>query len=388
MKLLSVFRKTVIEILRDPLALSLSLVFAPVFVLLYWLWFPQGGSTTYDLLVINNDLGAVSAGAPVNYGDGAVQALQELTYSDGKPMLTVQVFTDRGEAENRLRSRDAEALILIPEDFSQAFLTVEGESGEATVTYIGDLTNPYYPIALTLSGAVLDDYIRTAAGITSPIRFEEIALGDSAARSEFETYVPGLLIFAVIMMIFLAAMQVTREVEAGTLKRLALSRMSAFDLLGGITGTLLLVGLIEAGLTLAVALAFGFHTQGSLWIVMLVVLLTSFSIIGVGLVMSCFARSVNQAFLLANFPLGIFMFFSGAVFPVPRVELFRLGDQPVGLYDILPPTHAVQALNQVLNMGAGLGEIAYELTALTVLSGLYFLLGVWLFRKLQMNGSH
>jgi ABC-2 type transport system permease protein len=299
-------------------------------------------------------------------------------------MLTVRELTDRTEAEARLRSRDAEALLILPPDFSSVLL--DGSAAATTaVTYVGDLTNPYYPIALTLSGAVIDGYVRATLGLPSPMTFEEVALGDTAARSEFEIYVPGLLIFAVIMMIFLSSMLITREVEAGTLTRLAVTRLSTFELLAGITCALLIVGMIEAWLTLAVAAAFGFRTQGSLWIVLLVILLTSFSIIGVGLVTASFARSVTQAFLLANFPLGIFMFFSGAVFPFPRVELFRLAGHSVGLYDILPPTHAVQAVNRVLNMGAGLGDIAFELIALTVLSIAYFFIGVCLFRKYQIG---
>ena len=37
MKTWSVFRKTLLEFRRDPLVLALTLVFAPLFVLLYWL---------------------------------------------------------------------------------------------------------------------------------------------------------------------------------------------------------------------------------------------------------------------------------------------------------------------------------------------------------------
>jgi ABC-2 type transport system permease protein len=72
---------------------------------------------------------------------------------------------------------------------------------------------------------------------------------------------------------------------------------------------------------------------------------------------------------------------------VPRVSLFSLGGRTIGLYDILPPTHAVVALNKVLTLGAGLGDVAYELTALLVLSVIYFAAGVWLFQRAHLRAG-
>jgi hypothetical protein len=45
----------------------------------------------------------------------------------------------------------------------------------------------------------------------------------------------------------------------------------------------------------------------------------------------------------------------------------------------------VVALNKVLSLGAGLGEVAFELVAMTVLSVLYFMTGVWLFKKKHLS---
>jgi hypothetical protein len=57
MRLLVIFTKTWREFSRDLWMLGLTIVFAPVFVRLYWMWF-QGGSTSYTVLVINQDPGS------------------------------------------------------------------------------------------------------------------------------------------------------------------------------------------------------------------------------------------------------------------------------------------------------------------------------------------
>lgn len=389
MRLWRVFLKTLKEQARDMLALSLSLLFAPFFVFLYWLFFPSG-STTYGVLVLNNDLGVQLAdGVALNGGSQVVEAMRAVTYADGNPLLQVKLVTDRVEAETRLRNRDAAALVIVPPDFSQAVRAMqrEQETDATSVTLVGDLTNPYYAVAAIVANAALDQYLQAAAGQQRPIQVIEEPLGASAARTEFENYVPGILAFSVIMLVFLAAMTVTHEVENGTLRRLQITRLTSLDFLGGVSAAIALHGVVAIVLTFLTALALGFHSQGPLWVAVVIGAMTSLSIVGVGLMIACFSRTVSQAFVIANFPLALFMFFSGAVLPIPKVSLFTLGGRTIGLYDLLPPTHAVVALNKVLTLGVGLEGVIYELTALLVLSVAYLAVGVWLFKRIHLRAG-
>ena len=387
MRLLSVFRKSAREQWRDPLTLSLVLIFAPLVVLLYRLFFPTG-STTYTVLVVNQDVGVQQAAGQLwSAGDELIDELKQVTYADGSPMLVVERVTDRAEGEARIKNRGAQLLLIIGPEFSQALQAGAG-SDTTTVTYVGDLTQPYYAVAAVMVNSVFESYVKTALGQPMPIRVTEEPLGASGARTEFENYVPGLLIFAVILLVFSAPMAVAREVEAGTLRRLQITRMRSLDFLGGITLTQVIVGVVALLLALFVALLLGFRSQGPLWAAIVIGAIASLSVIGVGLIVACFSRTVTQAFLLANFPLAFFMFFSGAMFPVPRLTVFSIGGQSVALFDILPTSHAVIALQKIFVLGAGLNDVAYELIALTVLSGLYFAIGVWLFKRTQLRAAH
>ncbi len=384
MKLLSVFRKSVREQWRDPLTLSLVLIFAPLVVLLYRLFFPTG-STTYTVLVLNQDVGVQQAGGRVWNASNDLQAeLKQITYADGSPLLVVEQVADRAAGEARIKNRGAQLLLIIGPEFSQA-LQSGAATDTATVTYVGDLTQPYYAVTAVLVNSVVEQFVKAALGQPMPILVTEKPLGASGARTEFENYVPGLFIFAVILLVFSVPMAVAREVEAGTLRRLQITRMRALDFLGGVTLTQVIVGVAALLLALVVALLLGFRSQGSIWVAIAIGAIASLSVVGVGLIVACFSQSVTQAFLLANFPLAFFMFFSGAMFPVPRLTLFYIGGQSVALFDILPTSHAVIALQKIFVLGAGLGEVAYELIALTVLSALYFAIGVWLFKRTQLR---
>jgi len=358
MRLLAVITRSLREQLRDRLALGLVLSLGPCFVLLYALMFPSG-ATQYRVLVHDADRGAPLATGRLQGGQDAIAALSSLRYRNGKPMLLVERVADIVDAEKRLRDRDAAVLLLLPEDFSAkiAGARAAGDSVQAVTTLVGDLTNPTYLVAGVLAGGALD------------------------------AYVPGLIVFAVLMLVFTTSMTVAREVESGTLRRLQLTRMTALDFMLGVSVVPVIVGVVAVLLTFGTAVALGFHSQGPLWVAVLTCAVTSLSMVGAGLVVGALVKTVTQAFLAANFPLILFMFFSGAIYPIPRVTLFSLFGHPVGLYDVLPPTHAVAALGKVLTLGAGIGDVAFELAALALLSLAYFALGVWLFDRRRMRPS-
>ncbi len=383
MKLLSVFRKSLREQKRDLWVLGLSLAFAPLFVFIYWMMTGTGGSTSYGVLVINNDqpVGEYRAGEEV------LAALRALSYENGAPLLKVSEAVEQEQAETRLRNREAAALVIIPQDFSQTLSAYRAgdTSARADLVFSGDLTNPTYTVAAVMAMTAADNYVREQTLADYPVNLVEIPLGASAARTEFENYVPGLLVLAVVLMVFQAAMTPARDIESGALKRLRLTRLSAFDYLGGTSLWLALVSTLAVGLTFVVAVAFGFRSQGPLWLALLVTVLTSLSIIGIGLLVACFSKTVAQAFVIANFPLGFLMFLTGAAFPLPRFTLFTLFGRGFSLPDLLPPTHAVVALNKIFTLGAGLGDVTFELAALTILTLAYFGAGVWLFQRTQMR---
>ena len=383
MRFWNIFLKCVREQRRDLWLLALSLSFAPLLVFIYWLITSSGGSTTYGLIVINQDKGVVA----FNAGNELITQLKAFSYENGAPFLNVMLENDRSGAEVHLRNRDAAALLVIPQDFSNMIEAMRNGtvSGSTNLEFVGDLTYPTYTVAAVSAMTVADNYIKEMSGEESPIGILETPLGASAARSEFENYVPGLFIFAVLITLFQASMLVARESEGGKLIRLKLAGISSFEFLGGVSAYMALVAVLSAALTFAIAVALGFRSQGSIWLALMVVILTSLSIIGMGMIVASFAKTVSQAFVIANLPFGILMFLSGAAFPLPRTPIFEIWGHGVAIYDILPPTHAVIALNKIFTLGGGLADITYELVMLIALSFISFGAGVVLFNRMNLK---
>ncbi|MBE0447383.1 MAG: ABC transporter permease [Actinobacteria bacterium] len=386
MKLLSVFRKSLKEQIRDYWTLVLVLSIAPFFVILYWLIL-GGGSTTYGIAILNKDQGIHQDDVKRNFGKELAVSIKSITYIDKTPILKISDIKNQEEAETKIKNRSVSLLMIIPEDFSQVINSYNNQEDHAGshITIVGDASNAQYAVAVAITSAALDHFTQQVFNEKHPVQITEKFLGGSASRTEFENYVPGLLLIAIMMLIFPTAMMITREVEAGTLRRLKLTKMTSFDFLSGISLLQILTGIVAVILTFLTSLALGFSSQGPLSLAILIGIITSLSVVGVGLIVACFSKSAMEAFVIGNFPLMLFMFFSGAVFPLPKVSLFTIAGHSIGLYDFLPPTHAIVALNKVLSLGSGLGDIAYELTFMVALSAIFFVTGVLLFKRKHLS---
>jgi ABC-2 type transport system permease protein len=388
MRLLHVILKCFREQKRDLWVLGLSLAFAPLFVFLYYLMTGGTGSTAYSVLVINHDRPAARAdGSMLAAGEAVIQSLRELSYKTGSPLLKISLSEDLSLAERQIRDRQAAVLLIIPSDFSTTLADYQaGNQAAATrITFQGDLTNPTYTVAAVMVLTVTDSYVSSATHAPRPVELYEVALGASSSRSEFENYIPGLLVMAVVLMVFQAAMMPARDIEAGTLRRMRLTSITSLEYLGGLSIWMTIVAVLSILITFGTAVALGFRSQGPLGLAILIDIIAALSVIAIGLIVACLSKTMAQAFVIANFPLGFLMFLTGAAFPLPRPTLLTLFGHPFSYADLLPPTHAVIALNKIFTLGAGLQEVTFELTALILLTVLYFSAGVWLFQRTQMK---
>lgn len=111
---------------------------------------------------------------------------------------------------------------------------------------------------------ILIEYTLQATHNKRIIELKETAFGTSAAVSNFDMMVPGILIVSLIMLMFTASIAFVSEVENKTIMRLKLSKLTTFEFLGGISVAQLIVGIVSVLLTLLTAILLGFHYTGSI----------------------------------------------------------------------------------------------------------------------------
>ncbi len=159
-----------------------------------------------------------------------------------------------------------------------------------------------------------------AAGQVPVLRLEEQAWFNPNLDDR-PFFVPGIVANVVLIAtLTLTAMAVVRERELGTLERLQVTPVGRLEILIGKLTPVACVGLFDVALVSTVAVFFfkvPFH--GSLLTLLLASLLFLSSSLGLGLLISSYARTQQQAVLLSFFMIMPFVLLSGFAFPIQNM---------------------------------------------------------------------
>ena len=389
MRSLALFKKALIENIRDWKILILTLSFAPFFVYLMYFYLDHS-SQTFRIIIINHDREVLQQdGTTFHAGTFLLHELEQAENADGSKLLSIIETEDVDEARRLLSKKSAVVGVEIPAHFSRTLLEYrEGRQvAPAVVKTYGDFSSAGFMMAASWTDYLIQQYVGRIAGIKSPIthRSENIASGGS--RSEFDLYVPALLALALIMLMFTAAASLIKEKDKFTIVRLRLSRMTRWDWFSAVSAAQVLIGLLALALAYLSAVSVGYEPAGSIPALGVVGVLTCLSIMALSLIVAAFLRTIFDLMTIGCFPFFILMFFSGGMLPLPPVRLFEIGGHAVNLNAILPTTHSVSAFDRILNYGAGLGDIWFELCAIGVLTAAYYALGVCLFSRRHLRAK-
>jgi ABC-2 type transport system permease protein len=201
-----------------------------------------------------------------------------------------------------------------------------------------------------------------------------------APASDFEAFVPGMMVFAVLLLIPQTAYIVGREARRGTLDRLRGAGVGASSYLGSValsqSAFALVQGIILVALSLAAGYPFGPAPLAAAASSLAILVLLGLGSVAQGLVVGVFAKNDSSAINLGSVVAMMQVFLSGSFFAMPDPVLFASGHPgmasyaAVGAFDLFPATHAVDALSRaMLDGGRGLSAPG---AAMAVLSLAYF----------------
>jgi len=386
MRIIEVIRKTAKEQIRNFWVFALTIVMAPFFAGVYYL-ISESTKPSYDVLILNQDKGITIEGTNINHGKEFVKlCLNDSSLNNDFP-LVLQEINNKDSALNLLKKKKADALIIIPVGFSDSlFLGIaQNRPIPPEIEFTGDMTDFNYMISAIWSSEFVRIYIESVSGFPSPYTLKETSISKTTGFTDFDMYMPGLFVLSVIMLMFTASIAFVTEIENSTILRFRLSGLSSFEFISGVTVIQLVIGVISVLLTLGTALLLGFSYNGSLWLSMGIVTITALSIIAFSVILAALTKSANEILVIGNFPLFLFMFFTGAVFPLEGKALFSIAGYGINFQGIMSPTHAVIAIKKIMFMNSGFGDIIPELTSILTLTIIYFAIGIWLFNRKHMK---
>ena len=364
MRALLVARKYLLEMIREPKLLGLILGLPAVFLLVNYIGYSSlDRLPTHTLLVWATDPAA----------EPWITLIDQSRYNDGRRTFQVERIADLAGADEALKSGDASALVIFTP-------RADGRMGIMTR---GDAVSLRFIAASTLLDRLLGQAQNRIDGMPEILQIREQPLAAASPRNEFDAYAPGIMIFAILLLIPQTAMLVGREIRQGTLKRLAVTSLSSRDYLVGVSLAQMIVAAVQVGVIFAAAQLLGFQNRGSLGLALLIGWVLSFSAIGAGLMVACFIQDDTAALNLGSTVTMLGVFLSGAFFAFPTQGIVTLAGHEMGLFDLLPATHGMLILQQVLTGGASFTQVSLRLAIMLALSLVYFSAGIALFAYRQ-----
>lgn len=386
MRFLAVLGKALKQHLRHWALLSLALMTAPFFVYVYHA-FLVGMGNKYVVVIVDRDVGITVEGKPFKAGKELMTALRQWNQPDMGMELIIKEMEKEASAVELLRDRKAEVLLVLTENFSARVMELAHDATRpgVDITMHGDLASPKYLLGAILVNAAVEDYVERATGRSRLIKLTEVPVSGDKLPNDFDLSIPGILVLGLIMLLFTASIALIAEVEGGTVLRLRMSRLRVHEFLGAISISEVMVGVASMLLAIGFARWLGYRENGSLTAAMLVGVLACLSMIAIAVAIAGVSRTANDILIIGNFPFFLLFFFSGSAFPVPPLNLFAVAGHMLTVNELLPTTHAVAAMNKVLNLGSGLDGVVYEMSAILLLTVLYGVGGGYLFWRKHLR---
>jgi ABC-2 type transport system permease protein len=190
--------------------------------------------------------------------------------------------------------------------------------------------------------------------------------------------IPALVgTLTMLQTMLLTALSVAREREQGTFDQLLVTPLRPHEIIVGKTAPSMIVGFVQATFVLLVAqLWFRIPFQGSYAVLYSGLALFLLAAVGIGLFISSFARTMQQAMLYTFVVMMPFILLSGLATPVSSM--------PLALQDFTlanPLRYAIDIARRVYLEGAGVGLLWPDLWPLAIIAALALTAASWMFER-------
>jgi ABC-2 type transport system permease protein len=360
--------KDLLEFSRNRVALVLIIIM-PLFMMgMVGYIFPSNNSISHvPVALVNLDAAQGNTSLSTQF----VAQLQALNNKTG--MMDLSTAASAADVKSSIQNGQQSAGIIIGTNFTSNL-----ESGQqADVTLIIDQSNPQLENLVQGSLTQAIGQMGTQTAVQDLNLTDKTPLNLSLARvapynvqttgvvsgpsNYFQFVAPGITAMVAMMALMTGLPHaISFERDVGTLDGLLAAPVHRMSIVGGKVIAQTVRGMIEGLVALALAIfLFGVDVHGSMALVLGLLLLTVFSIVGLGILVTSLAGTEETATMIMMSLLFPMMFFSGVFFPLQLMPSFM---QVIAQF--FPLTHAVTALRRVVVLGAGISAISTDVIIL------------------------
>jgi ABC-2 type transport system permease protein len=363
-RILTLIRKELLAILNDPRSRFVVLGPPIIQTMIF------GYAATYDLNQVRY---------AVYDQDRSEASRQFLAGLDGSGTFRrVANLRDQREIGPLIDSKRALIVVQIGQDFERRLLLAQ----PADVQVIADGRNSNTAgTALNYIGTIADSFNakwrQTHGGPSPPVQ----AVPRAWYNPNLETrwfMVPGMMgMLTLVAMIVITSMSVAREREQGTFDQLLVTPFRPIEIMIGKSVPSILIGMVQVTMVLTLALFwFKIPFKGSLSTLYFGILLFLIAAVGIGLMVSSVAATMQQALMGSFLTIMPFAMLSGLNTPIANMPR---AVQYITLID--PLRYIVTIIRRVFLEAASFREIFPDLWPLALMAVCSLSVAVWMFRR-------
>lgn len=189
---------------------------------------------------------------------------------------------------------------------------------------------------------------------------------------------PGIVLFGYVMLMFSAAMTLSRDRESALFHRLLTAPLRSNEFVAGYSLPYLPVALIQAFALFGVGVALGMSIDGSIALLLLVLAISAVIYIGLGMI-------IGAAFSYKVVPFAYTVVLLLTIFGGAWMDLEAIGGVFEAVAAVFPFAHGLDAMRSVIIDGAGIGAIAADLYWIAGYSVGISVIAVLLFRRRMLE---
>jgi len=296
---------------RERSAMFFTFAFPVILVLVFGTIFTKPEHLNFDLPVQDN-----------SRSEGSARLLEVLASGDAFTVTPVPVAVDPTQYA---REHGLNLLLVIPKDFEalQKQRVVGPNAGvPMPLEYVYDPSSTAVDTKIRLLDTIVAAANQKATG--SPPAIKLVAQSILSERYRFiEFFVPGIIAMAIMTSCLSNALNMNAELrQKGILRKLATTPITRADwLASSIVYQLILSVISTAAILLVSFIVFDVRLHIGIWLPLILVV-EVIAFVGIGMLLTPFAKEAESASAVANAFLFPMMFLSGTFFPVEMMPAF------------------------------------------------------------------
>jgi ABC-2 type transport system permease protein len=224
-----------------------------------------------------------------------------------------------------VRDNKVNLVLIIPKGFERFLLdrvTLKNPNAFVTITYIYDPSSSSVPTKIQILNAVLAGINQKLSGKTPVIKSVEKSILTRKYRF-IEFFVPGIIAMAVMSLSLFGTVNLNTELrQKGIIRKLSTTPITRTDWILSDILYQFILGVVSTIAMLLVSYAvFDVSLNIDAWLPTFI-LLDVFSFVGIGMILTRFARESQSAAAAANAVSFPMMFLSGSFFPIELMPSF------------------------------------------------------------------